>query len=168
MYYLILPNLPLREAFRGEIIDQTTLDRLVKLSNDSKEPNSSLLFINIYNLFDSINQTEDELSNLTEKQSSLLKIVKTILKNIVSRYDERLNNERSKLLKFKKNFQEEERQTKIGMNFDISDEELNILKLLENLGIQPNKQETPGMGSNNMEETTDDTEHTHIESTDPD
>ena len=160
MYYLILPNLPLREAFEEKIIDRKKLDMLVNRSNDSKEPTSLLLFNNIYNLFDSIDKAKNE--------KKLSKIVKTVINNIVSRYNESLKNKYSELMKFKKNFQEEERQTKIRMNFDLSDEEWDILKILDNLGIKPDKQETPGMGSNNMEETTDDTEHTHIESTDPD
>ena len=159
MYYLILPNLPLREAFEKKIIDRKTLDMLVNRSNDSKEPTSLLLFNNIHNLFNSIDKAQNE--------KKLSNIVKTVINNIVSRYNESLKNKYSELMKFKKNFQEEERQTKIRMNFDLSDEEWDILKILDNLGIKPDKQETPGMGSNNMEETTDDTEHTHIESTDP-
>jgi len=153
MLHLISPNVVIKKSLAGKIISVEESVRLLQKSKTNQDK-TVILMENIFNIYTSY---KDDLQRSHEKHKIFKKIVSNSFDDIISKYEESLNNNYDILLKNKRILQENERENKRNQISNLSDDNLQIVRELEKRGFQD--------VSNDIQNT-DEVEFNFVQSTD--
>jgi hypothetical protein len=134
MSHLISPNIVIKKAVADQIISVEESVRLLEESHKNDHNKLMTLMQNIYNIY--LSYTFDGKPNISENHRKFKEVVKKSFDDIIHKYEEHSNISYDVLLKNKRILQENEREKKINMISNLSDDNVQIIRELETRGIK--------------------------------